>query len=70
MKSGFVLRSQRVATPEGLRPASVWIRGGRIERVAAPDEVPPGAPVEDFGELVEMPGIVDTQVHVTEPGRT
>ncbi|HSK76974.1 MAG TPA: allantoinase AllB [Thermoanaerobaculia bacterium] len=70
MKSGFVLQSQRVATPEGLRPASVWIRGGRIERVAAPDEVPSGAPVEDFGELVVMPGIVDTHVHVNEPGRT
>jgi allantoinase len=70
MKSGFVLRSQRVATPQGIRPASVWIRGGRIERVAAPDEVPSGAPVEDFGEQVVMPGIVDTHVHVNEPGRT
>lgn len=70
MKSGFVLRSQRVATPEGLRPASVWIRGGRIERLAAPDEVPSGAPVEDFDERVIMPGIVDTHVHINEPGRT
>ncbi|MFL6195946.1 MAG: allantoinase AllB [Thermoanaerobaculia bacterium] len=70
MKSGFVLRSQRVATPSGMRPASVWIRGGRIERVAAPDEVPSGAPVEDFGDRVVMPGIVDTHVHVNEPGRT
>lgn len=70
MKSSLVLRSQRVATPEGMRPASVWIRGGRIERVAAPDEVPSGVPVEDFGDLVVMPGIVDTHVHVNEPGRT
>src|SRR5678815_250708 len=70
MKSGFVLRSQRVATPSGMRPASVWIHEGRIERVAAPDEVPAGAPVEDFGDLVVMAGIVDTHVHVNEPGRT
>src|SRR5690349_7759719 len=70
MKSGLVLRSQRVATPQGIRPAAVWIREGRIERVTAPDEVPSGAPVEDFGELVVMPGIVDTHVHINEPGRT
>lgn len=70
MKSSLVLRSQRVATPEGMRPASVWIRGRRIERVAALDEAPPGVPVEDFGDLVVMPGIVDTHVHINEPGRT
>ncbi|HKV12639.1 MAG TPA: allantoinase AllB [Thermoanaerobaculia bacterium] len=70
MKSGLVLRSQRVVTPQEIRPASVWIREGRIERVAAPDEVPSGAPVEDFGEMVVMPGIVDTHVHINEPGRT
>lgn len=53
-----------------MRPASVWIRGGRIERVGAPDEVPSGAPVQDLDEMVLMPGIVDTHVHVNEPGRT
>jgi allantoinase len=70
MKSGFVLRSERVVTPEGMRPAAVWIRGGRIERVAPPDEAQSGAPVQDCGDLVVMPGIVDTHVHVNEPGRT
>lgn len=70
MKSSLVLRSQRVATPEGMRPASVWIREGRIERVAGLDEVPSGAPVEDFGDRVVMPGIVDSHVHINEPGRT
>jgi allantoinase len=70
MKPGLVLRSERVVTPEGLRPATVWIREGRIERVAPPDEVPSGAPLVDCGGLVVMPGIVDTHVHVNEPGRT
>jgi allantoinase len=70
MNPGFVLRSDRVVTPEGVRPAAVWIRGGRIERVAPPDEVPSGEPIQDFGDLVVMPGIVDTHVHVNEPGRT
>lgn len=26
--------------------------------------------VEDFGDLVLMPGVVDSHVHVNEPGRT
>lgn len=70
METNLVLRSERVATPEGVRPAAVWVRSGRIERVAAPEEVPAGAPLLDCGGLVVMPGIVDTHVHVNEPGRT
>jgi allantoinase len=70
MEPDLVVRSERVVTPEGMRPATVWIRGGRIERVAAPGEVPSGAPVRDCGDLVVMPGIMDTHVHVNEPGRT
>jgi allantoinase len=70
MDSGLVLRSERVVTPEGVRPAGVWIREGRIERVTAPDEIPSGAPLLDCRDLVVMPGIVDTHVHVNEPGRT
>lgn len=70
MNPSLVLRSERVVTREGMRPAAVWIRGGRIERVAAPGEAPSGTPVQDCGDLVLMPGIVDTHVHVNEPGRT
>jgi allantoinase len=38
--------------------------------VVGPDEVPAGWPVEDAGELLVLPGLVDTHVHVNEPGRT
>jgi len=41
-----------------------------IERLEAADEVPTGSAVIDCGDLVLMPGIVDTHVHVNEPGRT
>jgi allantoinase len=34
------------------------------------DSTMPGLPVNDFGNLVVMPGLVDTHVHVNEPGRT
>jgi allantoinase len=65
-----VIRSQRVVTADGERPAAVHITGGTIERVADWDDVPAGAALTDYGELAVMPGIVDTHVHLNEPGRT
>ena len=59
-----------VATPTGVRPAALWIRDGVITRVADKDAVPAGAPVVDAGSALVMPGVVDTHVHVNEPGRT
>ena len=63
----FTLRSTRVLTPEGLRPASLAIAGGRIARIG-PWEV--SAPDTDLADLVIMPGLIDPHVHVNEPGRT
>lgn len=65
----LILRGQRVVTPEGVRPASVYVREGRIERVGSVEEGPSGA-VFDCGDSVLLPGIVDSHVHVNEPGRT
>lgn len=66
----LVIRSQRVVTPEGMRAASVHVAAGKIVRVGAWDDVPLGMQVTDAGTSVVMPGIVDTHVHVNEPGRT
>lgn len=69
----LVLRSTRVVPPAGGPPvsATVHVRGGVIERVDAYEAPPaPGAALEDLGNLVLMPGLVDTHVHVNEPGRT
>lgn len=60
------IRSRRVVTPHGTGPATIVIEGGRIAHVGAWAD---GAD-EDVGELVIMPGIVDTHVHLNEPGRT
>ena len=62
-----VLRSRRVLTPGGLRPADVVIRERSIEQVE--NWGAKSGPVEDLGDLVLMPGIVDLHVHVNEPGR-
>jgi allantoinase len=66
----LVLRSRRVAGPASIGPASVHIQGGRIERTSEFDDVPQGCPLIDTGELVIMPGLVDSHVHINEPGRT
>jgi len=58
-------RSRRVVLPDGVRPASVHVSDGRIERIGSYDEA--GI---DFGDLAILPGIVDSHVHVNEPGRT
>ena len=66
----LVVRSRRVVTPDGERPAAIHVAGGRIARVAAWDDVPAGARLDDAGELAVLPGVVDTHVHLDEPGRT
>ena len=59
-----------MVTPEGVREACVHVADGRIERVAAFDDVLAGRELVDAGDLVVLPGLVDTHVHVNEPGRT
>ncbi|WP_320777718.1 allantoinase AllB [Streptomyces sp. CRN 30] len=67
----LVLRSTRVVTPEGTRSASILVRGGTISAVLPHDApVPAGARLEDVGDHVVLPGLVDTHVHVNDPGRT
>ncbi|WP_318215030.1 allantoinase AllB [Streptomyces sp. SCL15-6] len=67
----LVLRSTRVITPEGIRAASVAVSGGAITDVLPYDApVPEGARLEDVGDHVVLPGLVDTHVHVNDPGRT
>ncbi|MEO7366779.1 MAG: allantoinase AllB [Gemmatimonadaceae bacterium] len=66
----IAIRSSRVLTPEGIRPGTVHIMGGRIECVGDVDDSTDDAEVFDAGDSVVMPGIVDTHVHVNEPGRT
>src|SRR5438046_2618053 len=66
----LIVRSQRVVTPAGVRPASIHVRDGRISAIRNFNDVPADARVFDAGDKVVMPGVVDTHVHLNEPGRT
>lgn len=59
------ITSQRVVLPDGIRPATLILDGGKIAAIE-----PDGAADLDYGDLVIMPGLVDSHVHVNEPGRT
>ncbi|GIE33135.1 allantoinase [Actinoplanes italicus] len=66
----LVVRSLRAVTAEGERPAAVLVEDGKIIAVLPYDaEVTTGAEV-DLGATALLPGLVDTHVHVNEPGRT
>jgi allantoinase len=67
----LVVRSHRVILPEGERAAALHIRDGVIERILAfGSEDPTGAKVFNVPDLVVSPGLVDTHVHINEPGRS
>jgi allantoinase len=70
MKIIHGIRSHRVVTPEGVRPATVLIRKGVIQGIHAYNAFPSDRYIYDAGESVVMPGLVDTHVHINEPGRT
>ena len=61
--------STRVVTAEGVRPGAVLIEGERIRALVAAADVPADAEFEDFGDLALLPGLVDSHVHINEPGR-
>jgi allantoinase len=66
----LVVRARQAVTPDGVRPAAVAVRDGRIAAVAGPGERLDAAVVTELpGQQALLPGLVDTHVHVNEPGR-
>jgi len=65
----LLVRSDRVILPDGMRPATVHVLDGRINAIGPREEHIAGVDVLDAGELVVMPGLVDTHVHINDPGR-
>jgi allantoinase len=72
---GQAFLSQRIVTPDGLRPGAILVRDGKIGGVVLADDLPAHAQgrdfeVRDFGESAILPGLVDSHVHINDPGRS
>ncbi|HEV7745878.1 MAG TPA: allantoinase AllB [Pyrinomonadaceae bacterium] len=67
----LVIRSSQVVLPDAIAPASVHIVDDKIVDVCSYDRVPEGCELIESkeGSLV-MAGLVDSHVHINEPGRT
>src|SRR5215813_2736296 len=66
----LVIRGRRVVTEHGIGPASVHITGSYISSISIYEDVPEGAELIEAFDSIVMPGLVDTHVHLNEPGRT
>ncbi len=69
----LVVTGSRVLTAEGMRPAAIRIAQGKIEAVEELQSFrAKGGAVAtghlDAGEALVFPGLVDTHVHINEPG--
>ena len=65
----LIVCGERVVLPSGTRPASVYVRDSIIVQIGEYRERPAAVPVVDAGRLVLLPGLVDTHVHLNDPGR-
>ncbi len=65
----LVVRARRVVLPDGERAAAVHTEDGVVTAVTGFDDAPAGA-VTLADDEVLLPGLVDSHVHVNEPGRT
>jgi allantoinase len=64
------VRGERLVLPAGVRAGILHIENGRIARIAPYDSASADEVDIDAGAFVVSPGIVDTHVHINEPGRT
>jgi allantoinase len=62
--------SNRIVTPEGTRPGALLIEGEEIRAICNHSEIPSDATIHDHTHHAILPGLVDTHVHINEPGRT
>jgi allantoinase len=68
----LVVSSERVVTPDGVRPGAIVVARGRIQDIVPIGDAPPphAAASVNAGSAAVLPGLVDTHVHLNEPGRT
>ena len=68
---GLVIRAKQVVLPQGIGAAAIHISEDKITTVTEYGDFPSSFElIEVDGRSIVMPGLVDSHVHVNEPGRT
>ncbi len=62
--------SKQIVTPQGISPGALLVEDGLIRAVCSVEELPSDVDRIDCGNASLLPGLVDTHVHINEPGRT
>lgn len=70
MTADLIISSSRLVTPDGERPGTVVVSDGRIQAILPRGDTPAATRTIDAGDAAVLPGVVDTHVHINEPGRT
>ncbi|MBP1882466.1 allantoinase AllB [Sinorhizobium mexicanum] len=67
----LLIKARRAILPDGERPAAIGIRNGHITAVTDFEAMPVASKVVTLADdEVLMPGLVDSHVHICEPGNT
>lgn len=67
--SQIAIKSTNIITPERLVKGIILIENGLIKSIL-PYNAAVDAEINDIGDYVVMPGVIDPHVHINEPGRT
>jgi allantoinase len=67
---GQAFLSHRVVTPAGIQSGAVLVRDGKIGGVVPANQIPGNFAVRDFAESAILPGLVDSHLHINDPGRS
>jgi allantoinase len=62
--------SSRVVLPGKIGAFAVLVEQQKIVAVVPRHEIHSSVPTTDFGDLAILPGLVDSHIHINEPGRT
>src|SRR5271155_5763799 len=60
--------SRRIVTPQGTRSGALLVEGEKIRAICRRSEVPLDTAVHECGDNALLPGLVDTHVHINQPG--
>jgi allantoinase len=62
--------SKRIVAPQGTQPGALLVEDEKIRAICKPSEIPADAIAHNCGNDALLPGLVDTHVHINQPGRT